>query len=396
MTVKLFHEDVYLTECYSQIVDIHNNDDDQFIILDQTIFSPRAGGQPGDQGTIGGCDVKRVIEKDGVIYHQVASIPATKQVHCQIDWAHRLDMMQNHCGEHILSGIFFSEYGAANKGFHMSSDTVTMDIDMQNIDHEIIERVENLANNAVYNNYPIHTTFLDSKDEADKYSLRKSLNVSEDIKIITIEKTDCIACCGTHPSYTGEVGIIKITKYEKYKGMTRIYFKCGQRALRDYQFKHEIATELYRMYSGNSSNIIDKIKKEEEKNKSIRKELTDYKNSISKLEAEKIGMLEKDFIVLRYQDYGTDVLQNIIKRTLNNSSKILVLVSDSHNAVVLAHNMPSSDIQFGQLVKKYAINLGGKGGGSNTSAQVGFNDKASMDAFCDIIVGVLSNSNPNI
>lgn len=390
MTIKLFHEDVYLRECYSQIVDIHKDCDNQYIVLDQTIFSPKAGGQPGDQGTIGGCDVKSVIEKNGIIYHQVETIPATHQVHCKIHWSHRLDMMQNHCGEHILSGIFFSEYGAVNKGFHMSSETVTMDIDMQNINQQMIARVESLANDAVYKNYPIHIDFLESKDAASQHALRKPLNVSEDIKIVTIENTDCIACCGTHPSYTGEVGIIKITRFENHKGMTRIYFKCGNRALEDYQFKHALTSQLYQSYSANASNILEKIEIENQRGSVLRKELTDYKNSISRLEAEKICMQEDDMMVFHYQAYGIDVLQNIIKRVLGDSTKILLLVSSAQKMVLLAHNLSSPHIQLGQLVKKYALQLGGKGGGSNTSAQVKFTDKDSMDMFLDRIIEELS------
>lgn len=386
MTVKLFHQDVYLRECDSRVLDIQEHDDGQYIVLDQTIFSPIAGGQPGDQGTIEGCKVESVIEKDNLILHKVSSVPPTQSVHCTIDWKHRLDMMQNHCGEHILSGIFHKEYGATNKGFHMGKDAITMDIDIPHMSDTIVKHVETLANEAVYQNLPIHITLLDHKDDAKNHALRKPLNVSEDIKIVTIENTDCIACCGTHPAYTGEVGMIKIVKHENYKGMTRIYFKCGSRALADYQFKHEITAQLYKMHSANAANILEKIEKEEDKNKALKKELTGYKNRISQFEAESICSNQDDFIVCQYEDYGMDILQNIAKKTLESTSKILMLSSASQRIVLLTHNISDSNIQLGTFVKQYALPLGGKGGGSNTSAQVKFNDKISLDMFVEKVV----------
>lgn len=385
MTIKLYEQNVYLAQCTSQVLDIIEKDGDKLIILDQTIFSPKGGGQPGDKGTIDGCLIKSVYEENGVIYHSSDKAPSSKEVLCKIDWNHRLDMMQNHCGEHILSGIFFREYGAANKGFHMGQDYITIDLDMPSMSKEVLQKVEALANDAIYANIPVSITLLKNNTEAASYSLRKPLNVEEDIKIVSIDGIDCVACCGTHPSRTGDVGIIKILKSENYKGMTRIYFKCGQRALTDYQNKQDIVMQLFNHYSANESNLIEKITIEESKNQQLRKDLIETKNIITDYEAESILHSNDKIVVKAYSNYSIEDLKHIIKKVLEKESKVLILSAISSNAVIIAL-AGAFEIHCGNLIKEYAFALGGKGGGSDKMGQAVFENKEDMDIFIKTVI----------
>jgi len=384
MSVKLYEKDVYLTECTSHVIGISQEKDHFLVLLDQTIFSPRAGGQPGDTGTIDGSPVISVFEKNEKIYHALSKATKNKEVLCKINWANRLDMMQNHCGEHILSGIFFSEYHATNKGFHMGNDTITMDINMQNITDEILRKVENIANDVVYANLPVETNILKSVHEAGRYPLRKPLNVTEDIKIVTINGVDCVACCGTHPFRTGEVGIIKILKAENYKGMTRIYFKCGKRALEDYQIKHDSQMQLYQLFSANELNLMEKIKKEEQKNQEIKKQLLEIKDSIYETEVNKITEGFDRFYLHKYSFYDMNDLKRIAKKVSTTEDKFLTLISIPEKGVLLFHN-GGFNIHCGNLIKEYAPDLGGKGGGSDKMAQAAFPSVEAIDKFLEKI-----------
>ncbi len=385
MSVKLFEKNVYQDTCISHVTEILKENEKFYITLDQTVFSPQGGGQPGDRGTIDGHQVIGVVEKNKTIVHILDEAPLNKEVFCKIDWDHRFDMMQNHCGEHILSGIFFKEYQAANKGFHMGNDYITLDIDIQNISYEVLKRVECMANEVIYANLPVEIHLLENMNEAQNYPLRKSLNVEEDIKIVIIKEVDCVACCGTHPHRTGEIGIIKILKSENYKGMTRIYCKCGRRALEDYQVKHENQTCLYQMYSANESNIIEKIESEEKKNQDIKKQLLDTKNAMYESEVIKI-INSHDFIYhAKYKFYDMDDLKRIVKMVFKNKDKFLVLASLRKKGVLLCHN-GSFDIHCGNIVREYTLNKGGKGGGSGKMAQVIFDSEKELDTFIDEIL----------
>ncbi len=194
--------------------------------------------------------------------------------------------MQQHCGEHILSGVIKSRYDGINKGFRMGEDYVTIDINLPQITSEMLKVIEQDANQAIYANVPIHIHQVDTLEDASKFDVRKQIMVNEDIRIVEIQGVDCVACCGSHPKSTGDVGIIKLLKAEKYKGMTRIYFKCGQRALADYQHKHTITSKLCKKYSVETLNLLERLQNEESKYIALR----DRFNSVKK---EKLMMLRQ-------------------------------------------------------------------------------------------------------
>ena len=252
-TIKLYQQDVYLKECEAVILELQEDR----VVLDRTIFFPTGGGQSCDLGFLGGQEVLDVSEKDGLIYHQVRSAASLKEgsrILCRIDWDRRFDNMQRHCGEHILSGICYREFGGINRGFHMGEDYMTIDISLEEdpsiteITWEMAKRAELFANQVIWSDAPVTVRRFQTRQEAEQLPLRKALAIDEEISIVCVgdirNAADCVACCGTHPSSAGQVGLVKIYKIEHYKGMFRIYFEAGKRALLDYDKKHDRITFL--------------------------------------------------------------------------------------------------------------------------------------------------------
>lgn len=208
------------------------------LALDGTVFYPEGGGQPADHGTLTLPDGARltvtdVHEQGGVIWHRVDALPDTAApgtaVTGRIDWAWRFDKMQQHTGEHILSGILHQLFGAENVGFHIGSDAVRMDTSVP-ISAEGLREAELAANRIVWQNVPVLITY-PTREELARMTYRSKKEIEGQVRIVTIPGADVCACCGTHTAATGAVGQIKILAAENYKGGVRLSIVCGERAL---------------------------------------------------------------------------------------------------------------------------------------------------------------------
>ena len=208
------------------------------LALDGTVFYPEGGGQPADHGTLTLPDGARltvtdVHEQGGVIWHRVDALPDTAApgtaVTGRIDWAWRFDKMQQHTGEHILSGILHQMFGAENVGFHIGSDAVRMDTSVP-ISAEGLREAELAANRMVWQNVPVLITY-PTREELARMTYRSKKEIEGQVWIVTIPGADVCACCGTHTAATGAVGQIKILAAENYKGGVRLSIVCGERAL---------------------------------------------------------------------------------------------------------------------------------------------------------------------
>ena len=208
------------------------------LALDGTVFYPEGGGQPADHGTLTLPDGARltvtdVHEQGGVIWHRVDVLPDTAApgtaVTGRIDWAWRFDKMQQHTGEHILSGILHQMFGAENVGFHIGSDAVRMDTSVP-ISAEGLREAELAANRIVWQNVPVLITY-PTREELTRMTYRSKKEIEGQVRIVTIPGADVCACCGTHTAATGAVGQIKILAAENYKGGVRLSIVCGERAL---------------------------------------------------------------------------------------------------------------------------------------------------------------------
>ena len=206
--------------------------------LSQTGFYPEGGGQPSDTGRIGEVHVTHVEEKHGVVVHETdAPLEVGSTVHAAIDWEQRFSNMQQHTGEHIISGLIHAAYGYDNVGFHMGHDEVTVDLNGP-LNWEQLKEIEKKANAVVWANLPVQVTYPD-EEELKTIDYRSKKELTGQVRIVEIPGADICACCGTHVDYTGEIGVIKVLSLMNYKGGVRFSVLCGDRALENFEAKTE-------------------------------------------------------------------------------------------------------------------------------------------------------------
>ena len=240
MTEKIYDTDAYCQSFQAQVISCGESKNGFELILDRTAFYPEGGGQPGDYGSLAllAADgsqaeivrIKDTQEKDGDVIHLAEQYvePGTL-VQGQIDWIHRFDLMQNHSGEHIVSGLIHARYGYNNVGFHMGSDTITVDLDGE-FSVEDMREFERQANQIVWANTKTDIRVY-SEEEIKKLEYRSKKELHGQVRIVTFEGADTCACCGTHVRYTGEIGLIKLISLEKFREGVRMEMLCGRRAL---------------------------------------------------------------------------------------------------------------------------------------------------------------------
>lgn len=405
-TQRLFKEDVYMKAAEAVITSLAEaNGRRTAVTLDKTIFFPTGGGQSCDKGTIAGFQVVDVYEDEKAddIVHVLDCSPADIEglaaykeqngVQLILDWEHRFDNMQRHCGEHILSGMFFREYGGVNRGFHMGDQYMTIDISLEAmpeftaITWEMAKHVEECANEAIWQNQPVITRHFDTKKEAENLPLRKALALEKDITIVCVgsveNPADCVACCGTHPATAGQVGLIKIFKVESNKGMFRIYFEAGKRAFLKYQNELDTLTTLANSLSAGTDDVLSKYHAQVEKNKESRNQLHFLKKEVIAREtADMAEALERGENVRRYHILSLDDLTVLAREVSPHAKKIAFLVHEPSYTVFLVSD---GSVDCGKLVKDNAQIYGGKGGGNKTTARAIFTKDEYVDTFIDLI-----------
>ena len=230
-TEKLYYQDPYLTTFTARVLTCEPAKTGFLVTLDRTAFYPEGGGQPADHGTLGAAAVTDVHEKDGVIFHTCdAPVETGAAVEGSIDWPRRFDHMQQHSGEHILSGLLCSLYDCDNVGFHLGADTVTIDYNRELTWEQVLE-AERRANETIWADTPVEITF-PSPEALEQLHYRSKKELTGQVRIVTFPGADCCACCGTHVRRAGEVGLIKVLSCQKFREGVRMEILCGQRAYR--------------------------------------------------------------------------------------------------------------------------------------------------------------------
>ena len=227
---KLYEVQPYLTHFSATVQSCTQSKKGWDILLDQTAFYPEGGGQPYDTGTLGGVKVLEVHQREGRVVHTCSSpLEAGSQVEGQIDWPRRFDLMQHHSGEHIVSGIAHRRFGCDNVGFHMGNDVITIDLNVE-LTPEQVTQLEAEANQYIWEDHPISITYPTS-EELEHLDYRSKKALTGQVRIVSFPGADTCACCGTHVSSSGQVGLIKLLSCQKFRDGVRIELVCGKRAL---------------------------------------------------------------------------------------------------------------------------------------------------------------------
>lgn len=254
MTERIYYEDSHVFDFTAQVRECRKTEGGFEIVLDRTAFFPGGGGQEADSGFLGEVRMEKAYEKDGEIFHCCESpIPAGTVIECRLDWEKRQRLMQNHSGEHIVSGVAHRLYKCENVGFHMGADCVTIDFDRE-LGEEECRRIERLANQAVRDDVEVRAEF-PAPEELAGMDYRSKLELKENVRVVTMVGVDCCACCAPHVQRTGEIGLIKILDFERHRGGTRLSLLCGEDALKDYCEKHESVTAISRALSAKRAEV---------------------------------------------------------------------------------------------------------------------------------------------
>lgn len=240
---KLYETDSYLCRFFAQVEACTPCKKGFEVLLNQTAFYPEGGGQPWDTGTLGGVRVLEVHEREGRVVHTCdGPLTPGETVEGVIDWDRRFDLMQNHSGEHIVSGIAHAKWGCDNVGFHMGTEVITIDLNTL-LDEGDLAELEEEANRYLWQDRPIQVSY-PSREELQALTYRSKKELTGQVRIVTFPGADTCACCGTHVSSAGQIGLIKLLSVQKFREGVRIELVCGGRALR---YLNRIAEQNHRI-----------------------------------------------------------------------------------------------------------------------------------------------------
>lgn len=378
MTEKLYERDSNLKNCEAIVLECEPAPQGFAVVLDRTVLFPEGGGQLSDTGTINGAPVKHVREAKGKIIHECAAeFPKGSKVTVQVNWTDRLDHMQQHCGEHILSYAFFTLFGANNVGFHMNERLVTIDLDKE-VTLEEAFQAEDLANRHIWEDRPVTVSYLPHTEVADLPMRKKNEKLTGILRIVAVKDGDVCTCCGTHPTSTGVVGLVKITKIEKHKGGTRVEFLCGRWALEDARKKMQQIQDASNMLSTKEERVCEGIGRLEDEIAELKEKLRAAVKQIQ--ETEIIKILEDAPV----NSAGCKIAAAVKDGYDPKDAKTLFgKLTDIPNTVVavIYHNGERVNYLFGlgagatgdckAIIAKANELFGGRGGGKKESAQGG-------------------------
>ena len=368
MTEKLFYEDSYIKEFQARVLSCRERNGGYQAVLTRTAFFPEGGGQSADTGflyTKEGEEIRvtDVHEKDGVVYHYISQpVQEGTEVRGKLDFQERFSKMQQHTGEHILSGLVNRHFGYRNVGFHLGTQEVTMDYDGV-LTEEDLRQIEYEANEAVAENIPVKVLY-PSKEELKNIIYRSKIEIEGQIRIIQIPGYDSCACCAPHVKETGSVGLIKIVGAVHYKGGMRVSILCGFRALKDYRMKERNVTEISNLLSAKQEDTAQAVEhlgqelnRQKEKNKALQERYVALclENIRKNTEPE-----ENIFLFEEELDPGArrDFVNKAMEMT-QGLAGVFVGADDSGYQYVLGSRRP--DIQ--ETGKKLNARFQGKGGG---------------------------------
>ncbi|MFQ3545600.1 DHHA1 domain-containing protein [Halobacillus rhizosphaerae] len=376
MTKKLYYEDPYLLDFESMVNKVDQDKRGIYVVLEETAFYPTGGGQPHDQGTINGVYVYDVEEVQDEVRHYIEEqLPKdTLQVNGRVDEKRRIDHMQQHCGQHIISAVFEDQFGIPTTSFHLGKDTVTIDLDTDHLSEHTLQQAEARVNQLIFQNEPVETKWV-SVEEAQAYPLRKALSVDGDIRLVIIPGIDYNGCGGTHPRSTGEIMAVKFLGWTKNKQQVRLEFVCGYRVLDRLEEKHRILSEVKQLISRPEQQLPEEVNQLIKESKEKDKRLAEMEEHLLQYEArEIISEAENAQVIVRvFKDRMFKTLQSLGKLITEKApNSYLILISEQQEQLqfVLARGA-EIDRNMNEIAKETMPLIEGKGGGKPEFVQGG-------------------------
>ena len=375
MTERLYYTDAEGLEFDARVTESGSTAGRPSVVLDRTAFYPTSGGQPFDQGTLGGVQVLDVVDEGERIVH-VLSAPLQNglEVHGVFDGARRRDHMQQHTGQHVLSAAFDRLFASRTVSFHLGAEACTIDL-ARAVSSAEIERAVDEANRIVWEDRPVLVRFVSAGD-ARVAGLRKESQREGELRVIEIEGFDLSACGGTHVARTGAIGIIAATGAEKVKSGLRVSFVCGRRALDQLRLLRDAVSSSLRALSVLPAELPDAIRRLQADSKALRKRAGELQIALAGQEAERLLALattpESGGIVAAVIDGWEVTGLRAIASSLIARGPVRVALATAGEPVslVVAQSMPGSN-SAADVVARLTARFGGRGGGNAELAQAG-------------------------
>ena len=365
MTNKLFYKDGYRKEFTARVISCEETKKGFAIVLDQTAFFPEGGGQYGDLGYLNSVKVIDTREKGGLVYHYTKeALEVGMQVKGHLDWQVRFDRMQQHSGEHIISGIVHKRYGYDNVGFHLADEYCTMDFNGP-ITMEALKEIEEEANKVVFENLPIHILY-PSKEELKDLEYRSKIEIEGQVRIVEIPGVDTCACCAPHTATTGEIGLIKLVRMDNYKGGERIYMLSGMRALKNYQIKEESVRAISSTLCAKEEEVALAVEKLKEDQTSLKNEIASLKQQLLSYRAAEISIEDPVTLIFDSELSGNEP-REFMNLLLEKGAKVCgIFAGDDEKGYRYVVGSRKEDVRpYGERLKS----LGGRGGGKSEMIQ---------------------------
>jgi alanyl-tRNA synthetase len=388
MTTRLYYTEPWCQTFEATVRRVEQAGGTTRVSLDRTAFYPTSGGQPFDTGTLGGCRVVDVVDGDaGEVWHLVdGPLDVGARVAGVVDWLRRFDHMQQHTGQHLLSAAFERLHSARTESFHLGADVSTIDLDREvGPDEAASAALE--ASRVVWDDRPVAIRFVDEA-EAARLPLRKPPVRGGRLRLIDIERFDLSACGGTHVSRTGEVGVVAVRGWERFKGGTRVTFVCGGRALSVFEAMRDTAAAAARVLSVGEPELSAAIERLMVENKEQRRVARQLAERLAAFEAADLARRATDVgsrhvVVEALEGYDAVGLKALASAIVAAPARLVVLFTATRPALVVAARSKDDDAgpDMSALLKHLFTAYGGRGGGRPELAQGG-----GLDAPSDVLV----------
>ena len=381
MTEKLYYNDSHMTEFTGTVLLCQHTEEHYKVVLNRTAFFPEGGGQYADTGFIDDVEVIDVQEENGTIYHYTKSpLEEGKEVNGKLNKNLRFMKMQQHSGEHIVSGLINRRFGYDNVGFHLGSEDCTMDFN-GNITKDELREIETEANKAVVKNLDIEVIY-PTDEELKDIDYRSKKEINGQVRIVKIPGYDICACCAPHVSKTGEIGIIRLTNVQRYKGGVRVTMLCGFRALNDYRVKEDNVKAVSELLCAKEYETAAAVKRLKDENASIKIKLAKAKESVIRSYAKEVSKTDEENIWLFEEELEGDepriLMNSVIAEGKNVCGVFLKTGEDEYRYVI-----GCKEGSVRELAKEINTEFQGRGGGKPEMVQ------GSLKGDKDVIVTFL-------
>lgn len=358
-TGRLYYENVYIKEFDAKVLKCREGENGYEIILDESAFYPEGGGQPCDTGSLGEAEVKDVQEKDGELIHYTdKALEEGDTVHGKINWERRFDLMQQHSGEHMVSGLVHEKYGYNNVGFHMGSDVITIDFSGV-LNEEQLQEIEDRVNEKIWENTLVQITY-PSESELENIPYRSKKELTGQVRIVEFPETDICACCGTHVAHTGEIGAVKFLSVVKFRQGVRVEMISGKRVI-DYFSK--IAKENSKvsvLLSAKPQETSKAVERLQEENFRLKGKIFDMEAEIFKAEAEKWAGAGS--VLIFKKNMESDSVRKLTDAVMQTCCGCCAVFSDNGDGTY-KYAMGEKDGNLREFTKEMNQVLNGRGGG---------------------------------